>query len=160
MLRTTIELLVRSSWPLLLVASVVTVTALGKPACACASAPSATLTEPPANASGFAATTVPAETVVPPVWVLAPASVHVPVPAFVSPPVPFTLPANVVELLSPPVVSVPAPRATALPATPDNDPIVWMLPPRSSVAPLAGMLTAAAAGRYCLPCTGEKALVL
>ena len=45
---------------------------------------------------------------------LTPKSVSVPVPTSVRPPVPETTPANVVELLLPPAVSVAEPRAMAL----------------------------------------------
>ncbi len=64
---------------------------------------------------------VPAETVVPPMYVLPPdggASVKTPEPVFVSPPTPLMTPLNAVELSLPPVVSVLALRLRFPPDAP------------------------------------------
>ncbi len=59
---------------------------------------------------------------------------------------PEIVPAKVVLVLSPPVVRKPPPSATTLPAAPVNEPMVWLAPFRSSVAPPALRLTAVAEG--------------
>ena len=64
---------------------------------------------------------------------LAPANVRVPAPILVRPPVPTIGPEKMVLVLSLPVVSIPLPSVT-LPV-PASEPIVWLKPPRSSVAP-------------------------
>ena len=75
---------------------------------------------------------------------LAPESVSEPVPVFVSAVTlapSLTTPEKVVEVLSPPVVSVAGALTpllvTKLPATPASEPMLLEKPPRSSVAPLA-----------------------
>ena len=83
-----------------------------------------------------------------------PLSVWVPVPTLVTPPVPPMFPAKAVVALVPPVVRVPLPSATLEPDTPASEPIVWLLSPRSSVAPVAARFTAVAVGKYCLPLIG------
>ena len=82
---------------------------------------------------------VPAATLVAPEYVLRPDSVSVPVPLLVRPnaEVPFcNVPPNVVEVLSPPAVSVatPAPLLVTIPA-PAREPMVWLNPLRSTAAP-------------------------
>src|SRR6185295_20094307 len=86
-------------------------------------------------------------TIVGPVYVLAPDKVITPVPIFVkpppvppgAPPVPLMTPPKAVEVLFPPVVSVPAPRETFPPAVPPpaREPIVSFVPFRASDAPAA-----------------------
>src|ERR1700685_1971608 len=63
-------------------------------------------------------TLAPLLIVVAPVKVLTPRSVSVPVPDSVRPPAPEMTPANEVEALSPPVMSVAEPRVMALDALP------------------------------------------
>lgn len=86
---------------------------------------------------------VPAETVVVPLWVLAPVKVSVPEPTLVRPPpVPVIEPAKVVEPLSPPTVRVLPPSATVVPDTPVRLRIVWLpAAAMSNVAPDAVRLT-------------------
>ena len=67
---------------------------------------------------------------------------NVPVPDFVRPPVPAIAPENVVEVLSPPVVSVLLPSATD--PAPASEPIA-SLPPRASVAAFWTVTAAASA---------------
>ena len=97
-------------------------------------APPATVNALPAdNAFAAPACSVPALTAVAPEYVLLPESVNVPAPTLVSPPpTPDIVPANVVLVLSLPVVSVAEPSVT-LPA-PASEPMVWLKPARSSVA--------------------------
>ncbi len=66
---------------------------------------------------------------------LVPLTVKTPLPVLVRPPVPLMTPEKLVEVLSPPVVSVPLPRVT-LPA-PASEPIVPLRLFRSKIAPLA-----------------------
>jgi hypothetical protein len=79
---------------------------------------------------------VPALTVVGPVYVLMPASPSVPVPAFTSPPLPSIEPAKLVEFAVP-TVSELAPSWIVDPATPLRSLIVWLpeLAEISKVAP-------------------------
>jgi hypothetical protein len=60
--------------------------------------------------------------VVPPEYLLAPESASVPLPILVRPPVPEIVPENVVLVLSVPVVSVAAPRATE--PAPASEPMI------------------------------------
>ena len=60
---------------------------------------------------------------------------------------PEITPAKVVKELSP-VVNVPAPSFTSVPATPVSEAIVWEIPLASSFAPLAVRLTAVVVGSF------------
>ncbi len=99
---------------------------------------------------------VPASIVVPPKYVLAPASVSVPAPILVSPPMPDIVPENVVLVLSLPVFSVAEPSVT-LPA-PASEPMVWLKPSRSSVAPLATANALPAENAFAVPACRVPAL--
>ena len=94
--------------------------------------------------------------VVPPKYVLAPDSVSVPAPILVSPPMPDIVPENVVLVLSLPVVSVAEPSVT-LPA-PASEPMVWLKPSRSSVAPLATVNALPAENAFAAPACSVPAL--
>ena len=78
-------------------------------------------------------TSPPVLSAVPPVKVLAPASVSVPFPILARPPVPDITPEKIVLVLSLPVVRIAEPSVT-LPA-PATEPTIWLNPLRLSVAP-------------------------
>ena len=106
------------------------------------SVPPFTVRLPLPNAVPLPAPSVPALSVVPPVKVFAPLSVWKPVPFFTKAsgaPAPFWIvPLNVVLVFNAPVVSVaarPVLFCTVPPAVPESEPIVLLLPPRSSVPP-------------------------
>ena len=63
--------------------------------------------------------------------------VNVPAPFFIKDPVPEIRPEKVVDVLSPPIVSVFAPRLTLDPVTPASEPMIWLAAEMSSVAPFA-----------------------
>ena len=107
-------------------------------------APPATVTRDEAGAeAALPSASVPVFTFVAPVNEFVPPSVSVPVPFFVMPPLPPAVPVNEVEVLSPPAMSVPAPRRR-LPA-PASEPTVSVRSFMSSVAP-AETVTALAFG--------------
>src|SRR4029450_4925704 len=64
-----------------------------------------------------------------------PPSVQVPVPDLITVPVPLRTPSKLVELWSPPVLSVPPPSRMFGPGPPETLPTVCVTPLRSSVAP-------------------------
>ena len=87
---------------------------------------------------------------------LAPASVSVPAPILVSPPMPDMVQENVVLVLSLPVLGVAEPRVTLPP--PASEPMVWLKPSRSSVAPLA-TVNALLAGMHSFAACSIPALI-
>ena len=87
---------------------------------------------------------------------LAPSSVNAPPPTLVSPPLPPIAPENVVLVPSLPVVSVADPNVT-LPA-PASEPMVWLKPARSSVAPPATVNALTGAKAFAAPACSVPAL--
>ena len=81
-----------------------------------------------------------------------------PVPVLVRPPVPEIAPEKVVLVLSLPVVSVAAPSVT-LPA-PASEPIVWLKPLKSSVAPDATVNALNGENAFAAPACSVPALTL
>jgi hypothetical protein len=106
----------------------------------------------------LARVSVPAASVVPPEYVLAPDRTSVPAPILVRPPVPEIAPENVVLVLSVPVVSVAEPSVT-LP-TPASEPMVWLKLARLSVAPLATVNALPGAKTFAAPACSVPALTV
>ena len=118
--------------------------------------PSVRVPEPLPRLLSADTASVPPLIVVPPKYVLAPDSVSVPAPILVRPPMPNIVPENAVLVLSLPVVSVAEPSVT-LPA-PASEPIIWLKPSRSSVAPLATVNALPAENAFVAPACSVPAL--
>ena len=107
---------------------------------------------------------VPALTVVAPVYVLALSRLNVPLPALLIARVPepfWMTPLNVVEALLPPVVRVIAPAEVLVTVPADeSEPIVADRPPRSSVAPPATITSDAAESALAEPALMVPALIV